>query len=96
MDESQLAMNADEGRGTLRYAPGSCVQTLYPGISEWGNPRGVNAHALLVEHIGQQRERGELKHLSSLRKRDHSQSSGERNGKSPNRFFGIGVVGSGA
>ncbi len=46
-----LASNAEEGRGTLRKAPGSCVQTLYPGISEWGNPPGVNALALLLEYI---------------------------------------------
>jgi hypothetical protein len=35
-----LASNADEGRGTLRKASGSCVRTLYPRISEWGNPAG--------------------------------------------------------
>ena len=34
------ASNADEGRGTLRKASGSCVRTLYPRISEWGNPAG--------------------------------------------------------
>ena len=28
---------------------------------------------------------GELKHLSTLRKREHSRSSGERNGKSRNQ-----------
>ncbi len=33
-----LALDADEGRGTLRKASGSRVQALYPGMSEWGNP----------------------------------------------------------
>ena len=47
-----LASNAEEGRGTLRKAPGSRVQTQYPGISEWGNPPGVDALVLLPEHIG--------------------------------------------
>ena len=39
---------------------------------------------LLVEHIDQWRERGELKHLSTRRKREYSLSSGERKGNSPN------------
>ena len=63
-------------------------------MSEWGNPPGVDALVLLFEHIEQQGERGELKHLSNLRKRDYSLSSGERKGKSPNRIlYGCGVVG---
>ena len=33
-----LALDAEEGRGTLRKASGSRVQALYPGMSEWGNP----------------------------------------------------------
>ena len=69
---------------------------IYPEISEWGNPPGVNALVLLSEHIGQQGERGELKHLSNLRKRNDSLSSGERKGTSPNRsLYGGGVVGPG-
>ena len=46
-----LALNAEEGRGTLRKAPGSRVQTQYPGMSEWGNPPGVDTLVLLLEHI---------------------------------------------
>ena len=45
-------------------------------------------HATCTESIGAGREPGELKHLSSRRKRKKIfdfQSSGERNGKSPNR-----------
>ena len=40
---------------------------------------------LLTEHIGQWREPGELKHLSTPRKRNDSLSSGERKGNSSNR-----------
>ena len=87
-----LASNADEGRGTLRKASGSCVQAQYPRISEWGNPPGGQAPALAAEKIGRQRERGELKHLSTLRKRNDSLSSGERKGKSPNRQTMFGGV----
>ena len=43
-----LAPRADEGRGRLRKAPGSREQTLYPEISEWGNPAG-EIQSLLVE-----------------------------------------------
>ena len=39
----------------------------------------------LTEFIGQLRERGELKHLSTRRKRDYSLSSGERKGNSLNQ-----------
>ena len=43
-----LAPRADEGRGRLRKAPGSREQTLYPEMSEWGNPAG-EVQSLLVE-----------------------------------------------
>ena len=39
----------------------------------------------LAEHIGQRRAPGELKHLSTPRKRNDSLSSGERKGTSLNR-----------
>ena len=32
---------ADEGRGKLRKAAGSCKQAFNPQISEWGNPARV-------------------------------------------------------
>src|SRR5574342_385392 len=32
-----LASRGDEGRGRLRYAPGSCQASIDPGISESGN-----------------------------------------------------------
>ncbi len=71
-----------------------------------GKPVRVNTRTSLAEYIGQRGERGELKHLSNLRKRKqavkrHFQSSGERNGISPNRVYVkarkrcmLGVVGS--
>src|SRR5262245_11294502 len=36
-----LAPEADEGRGRLRYASGSCQPSVDPGVSEWGNPARV-------------------------------------------------------
>ncbi len=89
-----MASNAEEGRGTLRKVPGNCVQVLYPGMSEWGNPLRVDTSVFMPEHIGYERELSELKHLSSSRKREYSLSSGERKGKSPNRCAShAGVVG---
>ena len=66
-----------------------------PGIPEWGNPPGVKAQVLDTEYIGIQGERGELKHLSTRRKREYSPSSGERKGNSPNQadYGQAGVVG---
>ena len=79
---------AMKGRAWTRaFMTVCCVRTLYPRISEWGNPRRVNAFVLQSESIGLQRERGELKHLSNPRKRNDSQSSGERNGRSPNHSY---------
>ena len=34
------ASSADEGRGTLRKAPGRRVQPYEPEMSEWRNPHG--------------------------------------------------------
>ena len=61
--------------------------TLDPWISEWETFMSI-PHVACTESIGAGREPGELKHLSSRRKRKKIfdfQSSGERNGKSPNR-----------
>jgi hypothetical protein len=35
-----VALSAEEGRGTLRKAPGRCVQPYEPEMSEWRNPHG--------------------------------------------------------
>jgi len=45
---NDLAMRADEGRGTLRKAPARRVQPNEPEMSEWGNPRdGMVTHGVL-------------------------------------------------
>ena len=61
-----LAMIGDEGRDSLRYASGSWQISFDPEISEWGNPPAKVSH---TEYIGVRGEPGELKHLSSSRKR---------------------------
>jgi hypothetical protein len=60
-----------------------------------GETRLVEDQAQHVEHIDVLGERGELKHLSTRRKREYSLSSGERKGISPNQcnYGYIGVVG---
>ncbi len=65
-----LASRGDEGRGRLRYAPGSGQTRIDPEISEWGNPMSLgNQMALSMdEFIVHGGEPSELKHLSSWRK----------------------------
>jgi hypothetical protein len=50
-----------------------------------GQPGGGDTPSRHAESIGMSREPGELKHLSTLRKREYSRSSGERNGSSLNQ-----------
>jgi hypothetical protein len=53
-----------------------------------GQPGPGNTGSSHAEYIGMGGERGEVKHLSTPRKRNQfrdSLSSGERTGKSPNR-----------
>ena len=54
-----LALGGVEGRGRLRYARGSCQTNVDPGIPE----------LVCAKYIGAYSERGQLKHLSSRRKR---------------------------
>ena len=61
-----LAMIGEEGRDSLRKASGSWQISFDPEISEWGNPPVKVSH---TEYIGMRGEPGELKHLSSSRKR---------------------------
>ena len=66
-----------------------------PCVSEWGNPAGRSP---VTGDSRGERERGELKHLSTRRRRKKTidcRSSGERTGKSPNRRCrgSVGVVG---
>ena len=62
-----LAITGDEGRGSLRKISGSWQTSFDPEVSEWGNPP---ARVSCTEYIGVGGERGELKHLSTLRKRN--------------------------
>ena len=48
---------------------GGDKQPLYPEVSEWGNPLSVS-WVSATEYIGCRGERGELKHLSTRRKRN--------------------------
>jgi hypothetical protein len=67
---------------TPRKALGTCWQRVIQGFPNGATPprqRGDTAGMV----VGRPRE---LKHLSTARKREDSRSSGERNGRSPNRF----------
>ena len=82
-----MALRADEGRDKLRKAAG---RSKYPSIRRFlnGETYMSNPHVTYDESIVIRREPGELKHLSSRRKRKKifdSVSSGERKRKSPNR-----------
>ncbi len=72
--------SADEGRGTRRNAPTRRVQPQAVGGVRMGKPAAGKAAA-----SREGREPGEVKHLSSPRKREDSASSGERKRKSLNR-----------
>ena len=82
-----LALRADERRDKLRKA---AERSTYPLTRRClnGETHMSTPHVPYAESIGIRGEPGELKHLSSRRKRKKIfdfQSSGERNGKSPNR-----------
>ena len=47
-----LAPEADEGRGWLRKATGSCRPSFDPWISEWGNPTPVMGCDSRLNKIG--------------------------------------------
>ena len=64
-----LAVRGDERRNSLRKAPGRRQISCDPEISEWGNPP-AKRRVLHDEYIVMQGERGEVKHLSTLRKRN--------------------------
>ncbi len=76
-----LALAADEGRGHAAKCPGEALAAGDPEVSEWGNP----SPAMVIHIRMDARAPGELKHLSTPRKREDSRSSGERTGRSPNR-----------
>ena len=76
--EDASALRADEGRGKAAICVGEPRAGCDPTISEWGNP------SVLTDTAAWRRAPGELKHLSTPRKRDHPRSSGERTGGSLN------------
>ena len=82
-----LALAAEEGRGHAAKCPGEALAAGDPGISEWGNPPGARPGTR--RDAG--RAPGELKHLSTPRKREDSLSSGERTGRSPNPAGGTSL-----
>lgn len=62
-----LAMLADEGRDSLRKAPGRWQIIFDPRMSEWGNLCIRRMHVRILRSICE-RERCEVKHLSNTRK----------------------------
>ena len=64
-----MAVRGDERRGSLRKASGSRQTDFDPEMSEWGNP-AIIRWLSYAEYIGVRGEPGELKHLSTLRKRN--------------------------
>ena len=61
-----------KSRRKTRQAAKSCGEGHMPGdpqVSEWGNPHGGSPHVSMRQHITHGGEPGELKHLSSRRKR---------------------------
>ena len=86
-----MALRAEERRDKLRKA---AERSKYPKTrrSLNGETRLSKPQSLCTESIGVQREPGELKHLSSRRKRKKIDflSSGERKGKSPNQLTTVG------
>ena len=94
-----LALESDEGRGKLRKASGSGTHTM---IRRYPNGETHRFTVFVDEYIVYKSEPGEVKHLSTLRKRNQrdSPSSGERTGISLNsvhvkafRRCVLGVVG---
>ena len=83
-----LGHAGDEGRIRPRKSTVSCQMSVDPYVSEWGNPAGVKSGDPVVSQVATGSRRGELKHLSNLRKRNQvrdAPSSGERNGHRLNR-----------
>jgi hypothetical protein len=75
-----LATRAEEGRGYAAISSGEPL-TGRSGDLRMGQPPAVMGGTL---YSSTRRQVGELKHLSTPKKRDYSRSSGERTGNSPN------------
>ena len=89
-----LGVGGDEGRGVAAISFGEVLSNLWSGDFRMGKPDCVKRNRLIKKVS---REPGEVKHLSTRRKRKqcqcftlvHSLSSGERKGKSPNRIHNL-------
>ena len=64
-----LALGGDEGRDKLRKAAGRGKCPLIRGCLNGGTHMGAEPHVSMREHIAHGGEPGELKHLSSRRRR---------------------------
>jgi len=64
-----LGEGGDEGRGQAAKSCGEVLATCDPQISEWGNPTRIK---FVLSHCQKQCEAipGEVKHLSTRRKRE--------------------------
>jgi len=78
-----------KSRRKTRQAAKSCGEGHMPGdpqVSEWGNPHGGSPNVSMRQHITHGGKPGELNLVAGGRERNiDSQSSGERNGRGPNR-----------
>ena len=72
-----LAVNAEEGRFKPAKVVGEVAKTFDPAVSEWGNPFWFIPE---VPPYGG-REPGELKYLSTRRKRNRRDSPSKRRAK---------------
>ena len=83
-----LALAAEDGRGKTAKSLGELSSKLSRGY-----PNGRTCLGKTQALAKSEREPGELKHLSTLRKRNQrdSLSSGERNGNSPNLSGLVGL-----
>ena len=69
--ENALALGADEGRDKLRKATGRSKYPMSRGCPNVGTHM-VKNHVTYTESIGIRGEPGELKHLSTRRKRNQT------------------------
>ena len=59
-----------DGLATKEY--GELPKSVDPYVSEWGNPMEVTFHYSVVSEVAAESKRGEVKHLSTLRKINQS------------------------
>src|SRR5688572_4336475 len=70
-----LGHAGDEGRRRPRKSAVSCQTSVDPHVSEWGNPAGVRSCDPVMSEVVTGSTRGELKHLSTLRKRNQARDT---------------------